>query len=156
MRRRDPLATALAGMPDEYRQLLAARGGESCRVRKREWQLYAREELIEERYIDVSPPLPAYRQLEAYAKMLASLGVREEVEYDAEGAEVLMLTKAIAKAAFAIGEDNGDVLFIRKDRLGEVWCYHHDGGDIEKLADTVAQLKGKAGATRGRRTSGCS
>ncbi len=49
------------------------------------------------------------------------------------------------RACVTIGDDNGDLLFVDPSDEYSVWCYHHDGGDVEmvssSLDDFIAESK---------------
>jgi hypothetical protein len=39
-------------------------------------------------------------------------------------------------AGLAIGDNNGDVVFLDPEDAYSVWIWHHDGSDVERLADS--------------------
>ena len=42
-------------------------------------------------------------------------------------------------AGLAIGDNNGDVVFLEPTDEYSVWIWYHDGSDVERLADSFEQ-----------------
>ena len=47
-------------------------------------------------------------------------------------------------AGLAIGDNNGDVVFLDPADAHSVWLFHQDGADVERLADTFQEWLDRA------------
>ena len=69
--------------------------------------------------------------------------MREFVEDDYTDSNVGDIALKRVEAGFVIGEENGDYLYLDSQDNYSVWIYHHDGGDVLRVANTFgAFLKG--------------
>jgi hypothetical protein len=94
------------------------------------WRLASDTKLLETVRIDKHKG-PYLRQLVGYAKTLASVLKTDAVE-DQKGKPYPLER---LRQAIAIGEgDSGDVLFLDPLDNFSVWIFHHDGGDVRRVA----------------------
>ena len=107
--------------------------------RDHEWELFNEQKLNEEINID-GLITPRWKQLESFAQTYSEVtGEDETVDQFGNAFSLERLKKGIT-----IGDDNGDPLFIDPKDSNSVWCYHHDGGDVEKLCNSLEELRNMA------------
>ncbi len=94
------------------------------------WRFFTQEELTEVIRID-REKVTNIHQLEAYANSIQK-HVGDETE-DQDGEPYTLDRLA---AGLAIGVNNGDVVFLDPEDSYSVWVFHHDGADVERLADS--------------------
>ncbi len=75
--------------------------------------------------------VPNIFQLSAYAKSLREYVGDELEDQDGEPYSVDRLS-----AGLAVGDNNGDVIFLDAEDSYSVWMFHHDGADVERLANS--------------------
>ncbi len=80
--------------------------------------------------IDREKVLTIY-QLKAYVNSIRAFQGDETEDQDGAPYSLDRLV-----AGLAIGENNGDVLFLDPENGYSVWIWHHDGSDVERLADS--------------------
>lgn len=73
-------------------------------------------------------------QLQAYANSVGEYVGKETEDQDGEPYALEQLA-----AGLAIGDNNGDVIFLDPADAYSVWLFHHDGTDVERLADTFQE-----------------
>lgn len=130
----------LPPLPDDYRTFLASHDGEqSYEFDDIDWWLATERELAEGVNIDGNDY--AYiHQLQGFSKTLAEF-TDGDATTDEEGNAFPLSRLA---AGLAIGTGDGDVLFLDPADNYSVWCFHHDGGDVEKLAASFAEWLAEA------------
>jgi len=100
----------------------------------RVWSLYTAESLLGEAQFD-SIVNPLCRLLRSYKESLADIFVNNNT-VDAKGKPFSLLN---LHNALGIGEAGGDILFLHVERKTiSVWCFHHEGGDVKKLATSFS------------------
>jgi hypothetical protein len=97
------------------------------------WRFYTIEGLIEVMRIDREKVLTIY-QLKAFANSIRESQGDETEDQDGEPYSLDRLA-----AGLAIGDNNGDVIFLDPEDAFSVWIWHHDGSDVERLADSFDQ-----------------
>jgi hypothetical protein len=78
---------------------------------------------------------PSIFQLQSVVSSLEKHGEGDAVE-DQDGGEFSLDRLA---GGLAIGDNNGDVMFLDPSDGFSVWLYHHDGFDVELLAGSFAE-----------------
>jgi hypothetical protein len=84
---------------------------------------------------------PSWCQLQSYVKMYREVFDGQEYLLDNKSQE---FTFKRLNSCIAIGDDNGDPLFIDPSTNYSVWCLYHDGADIEKLSEDFTQFSNTA------------
>ena len=98
----------------------------------REWCISSLSELEESVNID-GMKTPSWKQLSSYLTTYQQVtGENHACDQNGKKIPLERLRKCIT-----IGDYNGDPLFIDPSDKFSVWCYHHDGGDVEKLAPSL-------------------
>lgn len=111
-------------IPDYYLNWISSLDlDEPVNYEKKDWYLYSLEELSNDTTID-SYTTPTYMQLQSFLK------TQREVTGEAP------LSNDDVAQCITIGENNGDPLFFKKND-NSLWCYYVDGGDIEKICDSL-------------------
>ncbi len=98
------------------------------------WWLDTKSELLKVINVD-GRELQAIYQLKSFSDSLKE-HVDDDLTEDENGEPY-----PIARLAqgLAIGNNNGDILFLDPTDRYSVWIYYHDGFDVEKLASSFAQ-----------------
>lgn len=124
--------TKLPKLPADYKKFLKTHEGETEYIFDAidGWRLFTMEELTEVIRIDRIKVMNIH-QLQAFAKLIQD-HVGDETE-DQDGEPYALERLA---AGLAIGDNNGDVVFLDPEDSYSVWLFHHDGADVERLADT--------------------
>lgn len=137
----DDLAALGIELPDDYCEfLLKHRKGESYNYKGPSWWLLTAAELCEPCNID-GQEYPAVRQLKAYAETFQECTGEEET-VDSKGKPYPVERLA---AGVTIGSsDSGDTLYLDPADKNALWIYHHDGGDVERVAKTFSAWRKKA------------
>ncbi len=132
--------TKLPKLPAAYKKFLDAHDGETEYIFDDidGWRFFTTEELTEIIRIDKIKVMNIH-QLEAYAKSVRDY-VGDETE-DQDGQPYAL--KRLA-AGLAIGDNNGDVIFLDPADAYSVWLFHHDGADVERLADSFQEWLDRA------------
>ena len=126
---------SLPKLPAEYRSFLEEHTGDATyEFDGQDWELATAEELEEETDID-GKDYPYFSQLQGYVAGMAHAFEGDETE-DADGSPYPF---SRLQGGIAIGEGNGDILYLDPADAYAVWCFHHDGGDVERLADSFAE-----------------
>ncbi len=118
-------------LPPHYEKLLKKHSGDQeYETDEGQWRLYAADELLTKLDVD-GHQVAAIKQLSAYADTLAEV-LAEADTTDDKGKPYPL--KRLA-AGWAIGtEGSGDVLYLDPADKQSVWVFHHDGGDVERVA----------------------
>lgn len=124
--------TKLPKLPVDYKKFLKTHEGETEYIFDAidGWRMFTIEELTEVIRIDRIKVMNIH-QLQAFAKLIQD-HVGDETE-DQDGEPYALERLA---AGLAIGDNNGDVVFLDPEDSYSVWLFHHDGADVERLADT--------------------
>jgi len=128
-------------LPDKYLLWLAGIGKKTCaHFGGREWELTPREKLLEIVNVDGNKA-PYINQAELFVKSLVECtGCSSTADQD--GNEIPSTRVA---GFLTVGYDNEDLLCLDPSDGFSVWCFYPcDGGDIEKLADSVDQWMNQA------------
>jgi hypothetical protein len=132
---------SLPELPAEYKTFLEAHTGskpyEYGDVRG--WRLATSDKLLQDVNIDGNKQ-PYVHQLRGYTATLEEV-FDGDATTDAKGNDYAFSRLA---EGIAIGENNGDVLFLDPSNKFSVWCFHHDGGDVERLTASFAKWLSKA------------
>ena len=127
--------TTLPKLPTAYQAFLEHHDGEAyylfndidC------WRFYSTEELT--KVIRVNrDKIPAIHQLSAFVSSIREYVGDETEDQDGEPYSLDRLA-----AGLAIGDNNGDVVFLDPTDEYSVWIWYHDGADVERLADSFEQ-----------------
>ncbi len=76
---------------------------------------------------------PYYRQLVAQA---ANMELESDANLAIEGVDLTLTTRELCNGV-AIAGENADVLFLNPKQRFSVWAFYHDGGYVEREADSV-------------------
>ena len=97
------------------------------------WRFYTTEDLTKVIRVNRDKVL-AIHQLSAFVSC-----IREHIgdETEDQNGEPYSLDRLAA--GLAIGDNNGDVVFLDPADEYSVWLWHHDGDDVERLADSFEQ-----------------
>jgi len=127
-------------VPADYLRLLESYEEAEYTDRFSTWRLASDTELLETVSVDKHKG-PYLRQLVGYAKTLASVFGSDAVE-DQKGKPYPLdrLQQGIAIA----DDGSGDVLFLDPLDNFSVWIFHHDGGDVHRVAADFGTWLGKA------------
>lgn len=127
--------TKLPKLPAAYKKFLKTHDGETEYIFDDVdgWRFFTTEELTEIIRVDRQKVMNIH-QLQAFAKSVQDY-VGEETE-DQDGEPYALERLA---AGFAIGDNNGDVIFLDPEDSYSVWLFHHDGADVERLADSFQE-----------------
>lgn len=106
----------------------------------RDWFISNHEELLEHVEIGKST-VPSWQQLRLLTKEYSDFtGASQTVDESGRSISLDRLSSCIV-----IGESNGDPLYCDPSDNNSIWCFHHDGGDVEKLSGSlesfIAELK---------------
>jgi hypothetical protein len=96
------------------------------------WFISTIDELNEEVSIDKNKT-PFWQQLKSCAAMYKEL-TQEKATVDQKGNQFPLERLS---SCIVIGGDNGDPLFSDPSDGYSIWCYYLDGGDVEKLSDSI-------------------
>lgn len=108
------------------------------------WFISSRSELLEEINVD-HKITPSWQQLASFAAMFHDLtGKTDTDDHDGKPFSLERLS-----ACIVIGDDNGDPLFTDPSDGYSVWCYYHDGGDVEILCNSLTIFIDEAEIIRG-------
>lgn len=120
-------------LPNAYLKFLSSHGGRTEYYRDdTTWRLLAGDKLIEPVSVDGNKT-PALFQLQSFAGTLREALEDDETE-DAQGNPYPLDRLS---GGWTIGSDvSGDVLYLDPTDGHSVWVYHHDGGDVERVAKT--------------------
>lgn len=94
------------------------------------WRFYSAEELMEVISVD-REKVKTIDQLTVFAKSARAFHGDETVDQNGEPYPFDRLATGLA-----IGDNNGDVVFLDPSDAHSVWIWHHDGGDVERLTDS--------------------
>ncbi len=132
---------SLPDLPSEYQRFLESHSGNQPYIYNDidGWWLATSDRLLEVVNID-GKKCPYIHQLRGFTATLEEVFASDGTT-DAEGSEYPF--KRLA-AGLAIGENNGDVLFLDPSDKHSVWRFHHDGGDVEVLAASFAKWLSEA------------
>lgn len=122
-------------MPESYTCFLFGYSGEACYHfdGMGSWRLANDAELSS--VVRIDGRRESYlRQLRAYSESIRS-ATGEDMTEDGDGNPFPLDRLA---AGLAIGENNGDVMFLDPVDGHAVWLFHVDGGDVERLAASFA------------------
>jgi hypothetical protein len=127
--------TKLPKLPADYKKFLQTHDGEAEYIFDDVdgWRFFATEELTEVIRINREKVMNIYL-LQAFAKSARDHGGDATEDQDGEPYALERLA-----AGLAIGDNNGDVVFLDPEDSHSVWLFHHDGADVERLADSFAQ-----------------
>lgn len=117
-----------------YFNYLKVKGQLAIKVTKErdEFNLFSLAELFTNIWIDKNEYLTIF-QLRGYFKTL------KEVGYDFSKKEIELFENALA-----IGDENGDVLFIdQREENSKLYIFYSDGGDVEKTKHTLNDIINK-------------
>ncbi len=103
------------------------------------WWLATSGELLESINVD-GVEYPSIHQLRGYTATLREV-FPGDATTDDNGEEYAFDRLA---AGLAIGDNNGDALFLDPSDKFSVWCFRHDGGYVEKFEKTFAKWLSKA------------
>jgi SMI1 / KNR4 family (SUKH-1) len=126
----------LPSLPKEYLTFLETHDGAKSYIFDDldSWWLDTKTELLKVINVD-GRRLQAIYQLKSFSESL-----KEHVDDDAtedENGEPFPLARLAQ--GLAIGNNNGDILFLDPTDHYSAWIYHHDGFDVEKLASSFAE-----------------
>ncbi len=120
--------TELPDLPDDYTGFLNTHSGKQPWDSKGvEWWLATSKELSKKVNID-GKQYPYINQLLGYTNTLKEM-LGGDATTDEDGNE-FSFSRLEAGLAFATGD--GDVLFFDPSDNYSVWCFCHDGGDVER------------------------
>lgn len=126
--------TSLPKLPSDYATFLESHSGKQpYEFDDVEWWLATSVELLENVNID-GEEYPYIHQLRGYANTMAEF-VDGGATEDADGNDFEF---ARLEAGLAIGTGDGDVLFLDPSDGYSVWCFYHDGGDVEQQSASFA------------------
>lgn len=94
------------------------------------WRLFSRDELVQVIRIGREQEMNIF-QLRAFAKLAREFHGDETEDHEGEPYCFERLG-----AGLAIGDNNGDVLFLDPADANAVWVWYHDGADVERIADS--------------------
>jgi len=98
---------------------------------KDKFDLFTLEELFTYISIDKKEYLTIY-QLKGYFNTLLEVG------YEFTKKEIELFENSLA-----IGEENGDILFVdKREENSKLYIFYHDGGDVEKTKLTISNIIG--------------
>ena len=131
----------LPELPAEYTSFLESHSGSQPYEYDGEdgWWLAASDKLLKSINID-GKKHPYVHQLRGYAATLRDV-FQSEATTDVNGNDHSFDR---LEAGLAIGDNNGDVLFLDPSNKFSVWLFCHDGGYVEKLAASFAKWLSKA------------
>lgn len=98
------------------------------------WWLDQKTELLKVINVDRRKVESIY-QLKSFAKAVQKQIDDDEIED--ENGEPFSLARLAQ--GLAIGNNNGDILFLDPTDQYSAWIYHHDGFDVERLAGSFAE-----------------
>jgi hypothetical protein len=124
--------TTLPQLPAAYLAFLEQHDGDSYYLFNDidGWRFYTTEELAEVIRINRDKVLAIY-QLTAFVSSIRKHIGDETEDQDGEPYSLDRLA-----AGLAIGDNNGDVVFLDPTDEYSVWIWYHDGSDVERLADS--------------------
>jgi len=124
--------TKLPEIPADYKKFLESHDGETEYLfgETDGWRFYSADELMEVIRVDREEVKNIFK-LTAYAQSARKFYGDETEDQDGEPYSFDRLAKGLA-----IGDNNGDVVFLDPNDAYSVWIWHHDGGDVERLADS--------------------
>jgi hypothetical protein len=127
--------TSLPDLPASYRNFLKQHDGETSYTIDdiHGWRFYKLEELTKLIRINREKVLTIH-QLKAYVNAIREFHGDETEDQDGEPYALDRLA-----AGLAIGDNNGDVVFLDTEDGYSIWVWHHDGADVEKMADSFEQ-----------------
>jgi hypothetical protein len=125
----------LPKLPASYLAFLEQNHGEAYYVFNEidGWRFYTPEELTEVIRINREKVL-AIEQLSAYVN-----SIREHIGDETEDQDGEPFPLDRLAAGLAIGDNNGDIVFLDPADEYSVWLWYHDGADVERLADSFEQ-----------------
>ena len=120
-------------LPDTYFEWLEKTKGAYCvKHAERLWFISTAEELEEELIIN-KQAIPSWQQLKAFTPLYRKLN-QSNATLDQDENEFLLDR---LDACIAIGDDNGDPLFCDPSDSHSIWCYYHDGGDVQLISNSL-------------------
>ena len=127
-------------LPDAYyRWLYTLDLDETVEHSGRSWWLSSEAQLTEDVNVD-GKSTPSWQQLSSFvATFQECTGLAETQDQDGNAVPLSRLGSCVV-----IGDDNGDPLFVDPSDGFSVWCYHHDGGDVERLCASLDQFMADA------------
>jgi len=133
--------SGLPPLPSDYLEFLKSHDGESSYTfgELDSWWLSTEEALLQTVNFD-GQKRPAIYMLQSVVVSLKKHGEVDAVE-DQDGEEFSLDRLA---GGLAIGDNNGDVMFLDPSDGFSVWLYHHDGFDVERLAGSFSEWLGEA------------
>ena len=128
--------SGLPPLPSEYLEFLKTHDGERSYTYGDldSWWLSTEEALLQTVNFDGRKG-PSIYQLQSVVASLKKHGEGDSIE-DQDGDEFSLDRLA---GGLAIGDNNGDVMFLDPSDGFSVWLYHHDGSDVELLAGSFAE-----------------
>jgi hypothetical protein len=127
--------TTLPQLPTAYLAFLEQHNGDTYYLFNDidGWRFYTVEELTEVIRVN-RDKVQAILQLSAYVSSIRKHIGDETEDQDGEPYSLDRLA-----AGLAIGDNNGDVVFLDPTDEYSVWIWYHDGADVERLVDSFAR-----------------
>jgi hypothetical protein len=125
----------LPELPAAYKTFLEQHDGETYYVFDDidGWRFYTSDEITEVIRVNREKVMNIH-QLKAFANSIREFHGDETEDQDGEPYPLDRLA-----AGLAIGDNNGDIVFLDPGDDYSVWLWHHDGADVERLADSFQQ-----------------
>ncbi len=101
----------------------------------RYWNLMGEEELLKTWEMKGVGTAANFECLKLYVQLQKEFGQDKWAFTDNGKVELSRV-----ESGFVIGEENGDYLYLDASDNFSVWIYHHDGGDVKKIADSFADF----------------
>ena len=102
------------------------------------WQIIGEAELLKSFEMNDVGTAQHFESLKLYVKVF-----REFAYSDKTDSNVGDIPLDRVEHGFVIGEENGDYVYLDSFDNFSVWIYHHDGGDVTRIADSFEEfLKG--------------
>jgi hypothetical protein len=127
--------TTLPKLPTAYKAFLEQHNGDTYYLFNDidGWRFDTVDELTEVIRVN-RDKVQAFLQLSAYVSSIRKHIGDETEDQDGEPYSLDRLA-----AGLAIGDNNGDVVFLDPTDEYSVWIWYHDGADVERLADSFEQ-----------------
>lgn len=134
-------------LPNEYIQFLKENpnGGEiafnefkdkNLEGEGRCWNLMGEKTLLEIRVMNGVGKATNFECLKLYIKLY-----KEFSDVDWAISNVGKIDLKRIESGFVIGDENGDYLYLDSSDNFSVWIYHHDGGDIMRIANSFEEFR---------------
>ena len=136
IRERVSVPELLPQLPSDYLEFLKTHSGENSYTYDDldSWWLSTEKELLQTVNVD-GKKRPSIYQLASVVESLKKHGEGDAVP-DQDGEEFSLDRLA---GGLAIGDNNGDTLFLDPSDGFSVWLFHHDGCDVERLAGSFGE-----------------